>query len=252
MRLEKKVSRRNYLRYMANTYFQFKQFLINQEKSGMKVTTDGCLFGAWIANQINETSNKQILDIGTGTGLLSLMLAQVTNDTQIDALEINENAFNEATDNFIQSHWSNRLECFHSSLQEFECDTQYDLIICNPPFFANNKKGEKENKNQALHSDHLSVEELIEGISKFLNSAGEAYMLYPEREMNHFILEAEKANLFLNKLTKVRNRKDDQVFRIMGKFSFQKNEIDKGEMIIRENDGTYATEFWSLVEPYYL
>jgi tRNA1Val (adenine37-N6)-methyltransferase len=237
---------------MANTYFQFKQFLINQKKSGMKVTTDGCLFGAWVADQIKGAPPKRVLDIGAGTGLLSLMLAQATQSSQIDALEINENAFTEATDNFNISKWNDRLTCIHSSLQEHQSTEKYNLIICNPPFFANNPKGDKANKNQALHSDSLSAEELMGGIADLMKSTGKAYVLYPEREMNQFILEAEKSDLILNSLTIVRNRKADRVFRMMGEFSFQKSDIAKQEIIIREADRSYTKEFWSLVEEYYL
>lgn len=218
----------------------------------MKVTTDGCLFGAWVADQINEPEPKRILDIGTGTGLLSLMLAQATQGSQLDAIEINEGAFEEATDNFKISPWEDRLHSVHTSLQAYKSEEKHDLIICNPPFFANNPKGDQANKNQALHSDHLSVEELTVGITQSMNSKGKAFILYPEREMNQFILEAEKADLFLNNLTIVRNRKADRVFRMMGQFSLKKSETAKHEIIIREEDRSYTKEFWSLVEGYYL
>lgn len=237
---------------MANTYFQFKQFLINQEKSGMKVTTDSCLFGAWIASQITSIEHSKILDIGTGTGLLSLMLAQVTIDTQIDAIDINQNAFLEANENFVQSIWSNRLSCIHISLQDYQASIKYDIIVCNPPFFKDNYKGQKSDKNQAIHSDHLSVEELIDGIKRNLKATGKAYILYPEREMTQFIIQSENHNLFLNKLVTVKNRKGDSIFRMIGQFSFQEVGVTKDEIIIRNDDRSYTKEFSRLLKEYYL
>ncbi|MFK7952740.1 MAG: tRNA1(Val) (adenine(37)-N6)-methyltransferase [Ekhidna sp.] len=237
---------------MPNTYFQFKQFLINQERSGMKVTTDGCLFGAWVANKIAASPPGWVLDIGAGTGLLSLMLAQVTESTEIEALEMNKNAHTEASNNFNQSLWSSRLKCTHSSLQEFASNKKYDLIICNPPFFKDNFKGQQVGKNQAIHSDHLPVEELINGVLKNINTTGNAYILYPEYEMTQFIIEAKKAGLFLNKLTLVRNKKEGQIFRMMGQFSSQESVVSKNEIIIRKRDQSYTDEFWNLLKEYYL
>ncbi|MEM9340902.1 MAG: methyltransferase, partial [Bacteroidota bacterium] len=166
---------------MPNTYFQFKKFRIDQVRSGMKVTTDSCLFGAWIANHIKKhhPEPSKVLDIGTGTGLLALMMGQVTQNTRIDAIEMNEESFCEAKENFENSKWSDRLAAYHTSIQNFQPQEKYDLIICNPPFFKDNLKGAKRNKNQAIHNDSLSIDDLSKGINELLTRDGSAYVMYP-------------------------------------------------------------------------
>lgn len=237
---------------MANTYFQFKQFLINQKKSGMKVTTDACLFGAWVANQTQSLESKSILDIGTGTGLLSLMLAQVTHNSEIEALEINENAYSEAIENFNHSPWSKRLTAIHTSLQEYKSDKKYDIIICNPPFFLENQKGINFNKNQAIHADSLSKRDLVTGISKLLAPLGKVFILLPEREMLDFIQIAKEFKICCHQQVIVRNKKQGEVFRTMAGFSFLENKIVQNEMIIRDESDQYSSEFLKLLHPYYL
>ena len=119
--------------------FQFKQFLVNQDRCAMKIGTDGVLLGAWCPIDNNPFS---VLDIGAGTGILSLMLAQKSNASQIDAIEIDEDAYEQCVANFENSPWGDRLFCFHAGLDEFidEPEDQYDIIISNPPFYSENYK----------------------------------------------------------------------------------------------------------------
>lgn len=239
---------------MPNSYFQFQQFKVDQTVSGMKVTTDACLFGAWVASEIKNRKKEpqRILDIGAGTGLLSLMLAQVTADTQIDAVELNENAFKEAKANFLNSEWNERLWCYHTPIQEYDLDDTYDLIICNPPFFSNSKKGEQECKNEALHATNLPMEDLIDRIKKRLSESGLAYVLYPEYEMNRLISLTESNGLQLNDRMIVRNKSNDSVFRIMASFGLNSEKDQEDEIVIREPNGKYTDSFWELLKDYYL
>lgn len=117
---------------MPNTYFQFKQFRIDQDQTAMKVTTEACILGAWVDEQIPP---QTVLDIGTGTGLLALMLAQKFPQAEIDAVEIDQGAFTQAHANFHSSPWPERLQVFHQRIQDFDPGKKYDLIISNPPFF---------------------------------------------------------------------------------------------------------------------
>ena len=239
---------------MPNTYFQFKQFRIDQERSGMKVTTDGCLFGAWVARYIQQFGEqaKHILDIGTGTGLLSLMIAQTTGESQIDAIEINKSAFEEANYNFHQSPWSDQVSCHHTSLQNFQPDKKYQHIVCNPPFFKDNLKGNQTNKNQALHNDHLPMEDLVDGINRLLADDGEVFILYPEMEMSHFS-ELMKAQGFLfNVKVIVRNTRNSSPIRVIAMFSKKASKTTTTEIIIKEENGSYSFGFGELLEPYYL
>ncbi len=238
---------------MPNTYFQFQQFRIDQEKSGMKVTTDACLFGAWVADQIKRASEPgKVLDIGTGTGLLALMLAQVTKESQIDVVEINDQAFKEANSNFKHTNWRGRLNIFHQPIQDFFTTTKYDLIICNPPFFQNSMEGQVQHKNQALHSTSLSMKELVQRVTKLLSSKGRFYVLYPEKEMVDFIALLKKSGLHLLHSVKVRNEARKPIFRRMCAFSFDSSSALTHELIIRRDDGKYTEDFWELLKDYYL
>ncbi|WP_370086217.1 tRNA1(Val) (adenine(37)-N6)-methyltransferase [Ekhidna sp.] len=236
---------------MPNTYFQFKQFRIEQAQSGMKVTTDGCLFGAWVANELEKNEPEKILDIGTGTGLLSLMLAQKTINAKIDAVEINELAYREATLNFKNSKWRDRLSCYHTSVQDFMSDTKYDMIICNPPFFKDSQRGVDSTKNQAVHSNNLKMEELLTQSLRLLNPNGHLYLLYPEREMNAFMKVSDEKIFPIHRVI-LRNQKEQQVFRMMVRFSLIEKEETIAELIIRQKNRKYTPESWELLKCYYL
>lgn len=239
---------------MSNTFFQFKQFRINQAQAGMKVTTDACLFGAGVAAYIEkrQVEPAQLLDIGTGTGLLALMLAQATTSTEITAIEMNELSVSEAAGNFSTSPWKERLRVNRTSLQDFDSDAKYDLIICNPPFFGKNQKGRIRNKNQAVHNDHLSMEDLTHGIHRLLANDGEVWVLYPEWEMKAFIKWMEKSELFVNDLILIKNKVSAPVFRMIAKFTREKHDVQESELLIRNDDGGYSQNFSQLVKEYYL
>jgi tRNA1Val (adenine37-N6)-methyltransferase len=237
---------------MPNSFFQFKQFRIDQLESGMKVTTDACLFGAWVAKDISNFSPSSILDIGTGTGLLSLMLAQKNKKSQFTALEINKAAFEQAQENFNNSPWTERFTLLHQSLQEFNSVNTFDVIICNPPFFTNNLKGPSNNKNQALHADTLSIEECVKGIINNLKNAGKVFVLYPEFEMDQFIAEASKVNLFPEEIVLVKNAENKPVFRKMVKFQFGPSESAEKTLFIRGRENLYTRSLEELIEDYYL
>ena len=238
---------------MPNTYFQFKQFRIEQALSGMKVTTDGCLFGAWVADWIKKQKDQpgRILDVGTGTGLLTLMLAQVTKNCRIDAIEINRAAYEEAKENFSNSPWADRLGIFHTSVQQFETNQPYDLIICNPPFFKDNLKGRMSDKNQAIHSDSLPVEELAAGINRSLAENGVAFVMYPEWEATAFAGQMKLGWHLQQKLT-VFHREGAKPLRVITAFGKKQSQTNETSLIIRETEGSYSKDFSRLLDSYYL
>ncbi|MGN6568280.1 MAG: tRNA1(Val) (adenine(37)-N6)-methyltransferase, partial [Flavipsychrobacter sp.] len=143
---------------MSNQYFQFKQFRIEQDKCAMKVSTDACIQGAW--TPIHDHV-RHVLDIGTGTGLLSLMLAQRDPRMHIDAVELDEQAATQAKENIVSSPFSERIDIIHGDAKEYQANQQYDLIICNPPFFQNSLLGDNSKRNTARHTLSFSYEDLL-------------------------------------------------------------------------------------------
>ena len=235
---------------MANSYFQFKEFRIEQKKSAMKVTTDGCLFGAWVASRHEDKTIGSILDIGTGTGLLTLMLAQKI-ESKFDAVEIDENAADEASQNFQNSKWAERITLRHLSIQEFNPSYQFDVIVCNPPFFNQNLKGQSKSKNLAIHNDELSITQLIQQIDRLLSPGGSAYILYPPYEMELFIAEAKHSGLSLNSILNIYDIVNRPSIRTMAEISRNKKITDSNRLVIKEAE-RYTEEFNKLLRDYYL
>ena len=140
--------------------FKFKEFSVNQDQCAMKIGTDAVLLGAWASLEANPFA---ILDIGAGTGVLGLMLAQRSHAEVIDAIEIDDDAYEQCVDNFELSPWADRLFCYHASLEEFaeEIDDEYDLIICNPPFYAEDYKTENESTRFSTFSRRYAFSSFI-------------------------------------------------------------------------------------------
>jgi len=242
---------------MANNYFRFKQFTIQQDKAAMKVTTDGCLFGAWVAKQISEQNITavQLLDIGTGTGLLSLMIAQKNPDCSIDAVEIDNNAYKQANENIIASPWKENIGVFHADIISFEPGKKYDTIFCNPPFYENELKAEDEKRNIAHHDGGLSFNELFAIIKQRLTPEGHFYLLLPYKRNEEIRNLFLKHQLELSQLIFVKQSVNHGYFRIMlcGRLpSEKKGETAIEEMAIKDNNDNYTPAFVSLLKDYYL
>jgi tRNA1Val (adenine37-N6)-methyltransferase len=235
----------------ANTHFSFKQFTIHQDQTSMKVTTDACILGAYTEVQ----GAKTILDIGTGTGLLSLMLAQKIN-AKIDAVEIEENAYNQAITNVNRSIFNDQISVFNTSIQLFsesiEQQNLYDLIISNPPFFQNHLKSETESRNNSLHTDTLSFEDLLSTVLRLLSPNGTFALLLPLYESSVFEQLAILQELYIQKKLTIRHRKGSKILRIITTFGRIKKEIINEELIIKNPDESYTTDFQALLKDYYL
>jgi len=231
--------------------FQFKQFKIHQDQAAMKVGTDGVLLGAW--TQISDTVNS-ILDIGSGTGLISLMMAQRSYVENIDAVELNEDAYIQTVENFEQSDWGDRLFCYHASFQEFEneIEEKYDLIISNPPFYTSTYKELSEDRAMARHSESLTYKELLKGTSKLLSKQGSCAFIIPHDEEVNFINVAGKYNLYPNKITRVRGTESSLIKRSLLQFSFYEKSIEIDELIIEIERHKYTSEYIDLVKEFYL
>jgi len=238
---------------MANQYFQFKQFTVQQDACAMKVTTDACLFGAWVANRINglDLKGKHFLDIGTGTGLLSLMVAQQT-DASIDAVEIETAAANQAQENFEQSPWNNKLFLHNSSIQTFIPQHKYDFIFTNPPFFFNDLKSKNHARNIALHDSFLNLDDLLQSIENQINKNSYFAVLLPENRVEEFIFIATQYSFYLNEIMQVKQTENHKYFRSMLLFSNQINDSVLKNKITIKIDNQYTKEFIELLKAYYL
>jgi tRNA1Val (adenine37-N6)-methyltransferase len=253
---------------VANPFFQCKEFIVHQQHTSMKVCTDACLFGAWIAKQPSLESSHSILDIGTGTGLLSLILAQVTdkNNTKITAVEIESQAAAEASSNFSISKWNERLSLVNDSIQNYTANFTaaadekklFDIIITNPPFYEGDLKSPDSNKNKAAHSTELSWSCLVEKSSCLLKEEGHFFVLVPTLRAYTMQKLAEANHMYLAEEVLVYNDAKHLPFRSFLHFQKNMNSLDKGNSVLRNKiviknaDNTYSTAFTELLKDYYL
>ena len=228
--------------------FQFKQFSISQEKSAMKVGTDGVLLGAWIP--VDKTKN--ILDIGTGTGLIALMLAQRNSLANIHAIEIEENACMEANLNFKNSPWLERLTVFNDSLQSFKNDVKYDLIVSNPPYFTDTFKNTDSERTLARHVGNLSFQDLLFYTVSLLNDHGTCAFIIPFSEEENFINLAKNQDLCICKITRVKGRVELPFKRSMLCFKKKPSICIETELVVEIDRHVYTSDYITLTQPFYL
>lgn len=219
----------------------------------MKVCTDACVLGAWAADKIQQYDFiKDVLDIGCGTGLLSLMIAQKTN-AHIDAVEINPGAASQAKENVFQSPWPQRIDIIQAPLQQFQPDKKYQLIISNPPFFEDDLRSGDENKNASKHDATLRFDELIFFIKEHLANDGHAIVLIPYQRTTYFSLLLKECNLFINEVLLLKQSPTHKYFRSI--LLFSNNNIqptETNELVIHDRDRNYTEAFKELLSSYYL
>ena len=232
--------------------FTFKQFVVEQDRCAMKIGTDGVLLGAWAPIDNHPFS---ILDIGTGTGIIALMLAQRSAAQQIDALEIDEAAYEQATDNFENSPWNDRLFCFHAGLDEFieEPEEEYDLIVSNPPFYSEDYKTENESRDLARFQDAMPFEQLLEAADLLLSEHGIFAVIIPFKEEENFIALANEFELYPLKITRVKGTPTTEIKRSL--LAFSRNEttdLPIDELVIETARHVYTQEYIGLTKDFYL
>ena len=235
---------------MANPFFRFKQFTIYHDKCAMKVCTDACILGAWFAQKIPSYSS--VLDIGSGSGLLMMMLAQ-NSKAEIHGIEIDLPSFKQQKENFTHSKWKEKLKAFPGDARTFAFPNKYDFIISNPPFYENDLVSEKDELNVAKHSKALSFEELIKVVSRNLDTDGTFGVLLPYHRLKYFEEEARSVDLHETERLYVKQSPNNDFFRGILQLSRQKiSPILKHELIITNEDGKYTEEFVELLKDYYL
>jgi len=217
----------------------------------MKVGTDGVLLGAWVS--LDKEPNS-ILDIGAGSGLIALQLAQRAIAETIDAIELDENAYEQCVENFETSVWGDRLFCYHASLQEFvdEMDEEYDLIVSNPPFYSEVVTSGDMARDIARQELSLPFDELINGVSKLLSKQGEFATIVPHKEEQRFISLALEKDLHANQIMRVKGTTTSDIKRSLIQFSFENTIPKENELVIEINRHEYTLDYQELTKDFYL
>ena len=234
-----------------NKPFKFKEFSVNQDQCAMKIGTDAVLLGAWTSL---ETHPFSVLDIGSGSGILALMIAQRSEAQTIEAIEIDDNAYEQCSSNFENSPWADRLFCFHASLLEFveEVDDEFDLIICNPPFYSEDYKTNNATRDLARFNDAMPFEHLIYAVAHLLSENGIFSVIIPFKEESRIIDLASKVGLFLNRSLHVKGNPDSEIKRSLLEFSYKGTEVISSELIIETSRHNYTEDHINLTKEFYL
>lgn len=234
---------------MPNPYFRFKKFTVFHDRCAMKVGTDGVLLGAWTS----ITNTQQILDIGTGTGLIALMLAQ-RSLAQIDAVEIDREACNQARENINNSPWPNRIQIYHNSIQNYtiNCPKRYNLLISNPPFFTNASKAAIKERTVARHSDLLEQFEILQIAENLLYEDGRLAIIYPTEQAIIFQEKAETFGFSCQRKLYVKSTPQSPIKRILLELGKIEREYQESTLIIETTRHNYSAEFVGLIKDFYL
>jgi tRNA1Val (adenine37-N6)-methyltransferase len=232
---------------MGNSIFKFKQFTIKQDKCAMKISTDAVLLGALAG----EESPAKVLDIGTGTGVVALMLAQRFADSQVTGVEIDASAALQALENCVSSPWKARIRVLHQPFQEFvNTQEKFDLIVSNPPYYTNHLKTTDQRRNLALHADTLQFEDLASGVNKLLAAQGQFWIILPPIECGKFVKLAKEFQLNPFCSYHVKDRPGKKVLRIITGFSFQDQGEKTKEINIKNLSGKYHIEYQCLLKDF--
>ena len=238
--------------------FKFKQFTIKQDRCAMKIGTDGVLLGAWTAIN-NNTYN--ILDIGAGTGIIALMLAQRSFAENIEAIELNGDAFEQCTENFENSPWGDRLFCFHAGFDEFvdeyteekpDESELYHLIVSNPPFYKEEVTSGDYARDSARQNTSLPFNELGEGVTKLLTKDGSFSTIIPFKEESQFLNLTRQNGLYPSRITRVKGNSTTDVKRSLLQFSFSEQKIEINELVIEKERHQYTDDYIALTKDFYL
>jgi tRNA1Val (adenine37-N6)-methyltransferase len=229
--------------------FHFKKFSVTHKRSSMKVGTDGVLLGAW-ADVINTNS---ILDIGTGTGVIALMLAQRTpSSVHIDAVELNPDACVDAQENFSQAPWTDRLHLYTQAIQTFTLEKTYDLIVSNPPYFINSYKPTDLHRTTARHTEQLTFDELLSAVKRLLNMRGRFAVVLPVTEGKAFEKLALDNGLSCIRKWSFRTRENKPVERLLMEFSRHSRPCETGEILLYESGENWSNGYKNLMKDFYL
>jgi tRNA1Val (adenine37-N6)-methyltransferase len=235
---------------MGNSWFQFQQFRVEQDRCAMKISTDAVLLGTLVQSD----APKQILDIGTGTGVIALMLAQRFPAGQLTALELDPEAVSQAKENCEQSPFSQRLTVLQGRFQDFLVEEHFDLLVSNPPFFPDHLPTSDPKRQQALHTDSLSFEELLQKASQLLAPSGSFWVILPPRQMQDFIQFGATHGLFPDTRVGIRDSAAKPIHREVVCFSFSESLTPAlpEELLLKNDDGSYSERYQQLISGFLL
>ena len=241
-----------------NLGFQFKQFFVAHDRCAMKVGTDGVLLGAWAEPAVSiQPSAFRILDVGTGSGLVALMLAQRFPEAHIDAIDIDEAAVEQAAENFAASPWSDRLHAYHSRLQEWQSHSVPSLIVSNPPYFQNSLKNPDKGRELARHTDTLSYEELLYHSARLLSEHGRLAIILPAEAEQEIRTLAAQHSLFTTRVTRVYSKETKPARRVL--LQFEKSEyrdtdisIAEDSLVLEDGKGGRSAAYQEITKDFYL
>lgn len=231
--------------------FVFKKFTVHQDRCAMKIGTDGVLLGAWTSL---KGMPDTILDIGAGTGVIALMLAQRSEASSIEGIEIDEAAYEQCVDNFENSPWGDRLFCYHAGLDELteDIEEQYDLIVSNPPFYSEMVSSGNDSRDMARQNRSLPFDELILGVSQLLAEHGTFSTIIPYKEEDTFLQLARHSNLFPKRITRVKGNLESDIKRSLLELQFGETKAEVDQLIIEEERHRYTQKYIDLTKDYYL
>lgn len=236
---------------MPNDVFEFKKFKIKQDKCAMRVSTDAVLLGAWVI----PNGSKSILDIGTGTGVIALMLAQ-RSEALITAIDIDKDSTEQALVNVEESIYKEKVRVVHTSFQDLvgSSSEKFNLIVTNPPYFIDSLKSSSETRSTARHTDSLSFSDLIGGVKKLLDEKGKFCLILPTKEAGLFREMAQSKGLYLSKLLRIRTRMEkDSEKRHLMQFEFKESEYSESTLVIEaDSHRNYTQEYKDFTKEYYI
>lgn len=236
---------------MSNTFFKFKQFHINQDRCGMKVSTDAVVIGALAGS---SSALLSVLDIGTGTGVIALMLAQRFETTKVIGVEIDSEAFGQAVENIQESKFADRVTALYQDFQTYATKSklQFDMIVSNPPYFPDHIKTNDAQRNIAMHNDALSFAELVAGVSKCLLESGVFWVILPPRQMQDLEEICKSYKLFPYHKVNLKDRQESKVIRVIQGFSYSIKTPKENQLFIKNPDGSFGEAYQNLLKDFLL
>jgi tRNA1Val (adenine37-N6)-methyltransferase len=235
---------------MPTDFFQFKEFSVSHSRCAMKVNTDSCILGSYAS----FPAPKRILDIGTGSGILALMLAQKYPASAITAVELEPQAAEQAAENFKKSQWADRLNVWRGSIQKYSIISKepFDLIVSNPPYFSQSSKAKGQERHTARHTDTLALHELAQCVAALLAKDGVFTMIFPVKEAQAFDVLAESSGLYPMSKLMIADNPTKNFNRVITSYSFSKQSPQADFLYIKDQNLAYTPTFTDLMRPYYL